>query len=218
VEGTVNVLEAARRANVARIVNTSTGGAIYGDVDVIPSPESTPPAPMAGYGTSKFCAEQYCHLYARLHGLSTVTLRYGNVYGPRQDPLGEAGVIAIFCGRLMDGGRPTIYGDGRQTRDYVFVGDVVQVNLAAADRRDVGGTVNIGTGRETSVLDLVAILRQEGDRDEFEPEFAEARLGEIERSCLDVTRAGEELGWEARTSLSDGMRATLEAARLELAR
>jgi UDP-glucose 4-epimerase len=218
VEGTANVLEAARRANVGRIVNTSTGGAIYGDVDVIPSPESTPPAPMAGYGTSKFCAEQYCHLYARLHGLSTVTLRYGNVYGPRQDPLGEAGVIAIFCGRLMDGGRPTIYGDGRQTRDYVFVGDVVQANLAAADRRDVGGTVNIGTGRETSVLDLVAILRQEGDRDEFEPEFAEARLGEIERSCLDVTRAREELGWEARTSLSDGMRATLEAARLELAR
>jgi UDP-glucose 4-epimerase len=218
VEGTVNVLEAARRANVARIVNTSTGGAIYGEVDEIPTPESTPPAPMAGYGTSKFCAEQYCDLYARLHGLSTVTLRYGNVYGPRQDPLGEAGVIAIFCGRLMDGGRPTIYGDGSQTRDYVFVGDVVQANLAAADRRAVGGTVNIGTGRETSVLDLVDILRREGDRDDFQPEFAEARLGEIERSCLDISRAREELGWEARTSLADGMRATLEAARVELAR
>jgi UDP-glucose 4-epimerase len=218
VEGTVNVLEAARRANVARVVNTSTGGAIYGDVDTIPSPESTPPAPMAGYGTSKFCAEQYCHLYARLHGLSTVTLRYGNVYGPRQDPLGEAGVIAIFCGRLIDGGRPTIYGDGRQTRDYVFVGDVVRANLAAADRRDVGGIVNVGTGRETSVLDIVAILQQEGGRGDFEPEFADARLGEIERSCLDVTRAREELGWEAQTSLAVGMRATLEAARLELAK
>ena len=217
VEGTVNMLEAARRANVARFVNTSTGGAIYGDVDVIPSPESTPPAPMAAYGTSKFCAEQYCSLYARLHGLSALTLRYGNVYGPRQDPLGEAGVIAIFCGRLMDGGRPTIYGDGRQTRDYVFVGDVVAANLAAADSRDVGGAVNIGTGTETSVLDLVAILQQEGGRDDFEPEFAEARLGEIERSCLDVTRAREELGWEARTSLNDGMRATLDAARVELA-
>jgi len=218
VEGTVNVLEAARRAKVARLVNTSTGGAIYGDVDVIPTPENTPPAPMANYGTSKFCAEQYCDLYARLHGLSTVTLRYGNVYGPRQDPLGEAGVIAIFCGRLMDGGRPTIYGDGSQTRDYVFVGDVVQANLAAADRRAVGGTINIGTGRESSVLDLVAILRQEGRRDDFEPEFAEARLGEIERSCLDVTRAREQLGWEPRTSLADGMRATLEAARVELAK
>ncbi|MDX6655219.1 MAG: UDP-glucose 4-epimerase, partial [Solirubrobacteraceae bacterium] len=103
VEGTVNVLEAARAAGVGRVVNTSTGGAIYGDVDKIPSPETTPPAPMAGYGTSKFCAEQYCGLYARLHGLRTVTLRYGNVYGPRQDPLGEAGVIAIFCGKLMEG-------------------------------------------------------------------------------------------------------------------
>jgi UDP-glucose 4-epimerase len=218
VEGTVNVLEAARRASVARVVNTSTGGAIYGDVDVIPSPESTPPAPMAGYGTSKFCAEQYSDLYARLHGLSTVTLRYGNVYGPRQDPLGEAGVIAIFCGRLMDGGRPTIYGDGRQTRDYVFVGDVVQANLAAADRPAVGGAVNIGTGRETSVLDLVEILRREGRRDDFEPEFEPERLGEIARSCLDVSRAREELGWEAQTPLADGLRATLEAARLELAR
>src|SRR3954447_19770451 len=217
VQGTANVLEAARRAGVARFVHTSTGGAIYGDVDTIPSPESTPPAPMAGYGTSKFCAEQYCSLYARLHGLSTVTLRYGNVYGPRQDPLGEAGVVAIFCGKLMDGGRPRIYGDGRQTRDYVFVGDVVAANLAAADSRDVGGAVNIGTGTETSVLDLVAILQQEGGRDDFEPEFAEARLGEIERSCLNVTRARIELGWEARTSLVDGMRATLDAARAELA-
>jgi UDP-glucose 4-epimerase len=217
VEGTINVLEAARRAGVARLVNTSTGGAIYGDVDTIPSPESTAPAPMAGYGTSKFCAEQYCNLYARLHGLSTVTLRYGNVYGPRQDPLGEAGVIAIFCGKLMDGGRPTIYGDGRQTRDYVFVGDVVAANLAAADKRDVGGAVNIGTGMETSVLDLVAILQQEGGRDDFEPDFAEARLGEIERSGLDVTRARDELGWEARTSLNDGIRTTLDAARVEMA-
>src|SRR3954454_11179983 len=217
VQGTANVLEAARRAGVARFVNTSTGGAIYGDVDTIPSPESTPPAPMAGYGTSKFCAEQYCSLYARLHGLSAVTLRYGNVYGPRQDPLGEAGVIAIFCGKLMEGGRPRIYGDGRQTRDYVFVGDVVAANLAAADRT-VGGAVNVGTGRETSVLDLVTILQQEGGRDDFEPEYADARLGEIERSCLDVTRARQELGWEAKTSLSDGMRATLDAARVELAK
>jgi UDP-glucose 4-epimerase len=217
VEGTINVLEAARRANVARFVNTSTGGAIYGDVDTIPSPESTPPAPMAGYGTSKFCAEQYCNLYARLHGLSTVTLRYGNVYGPRQDPLGEAGVIAIFCGKLMDGGRPTIYGDGRQTRDYVFVGDVVAANLAAADRRDVGGAVNIGTGRETSVLDLVRILQQEGARDDFAPQFAEGRLGEIERSCLEVTRARIELGWQARMTLNGGIRATLDATRVEMA-
>jgi UDP-glucose 4-epimerase len=217
VVGTANLLEAARKAGAARFVNTSTGGAIYGDVDTIPTPEGTRPAPMAGYGTSKFCAEQYCNLYERLHGLRTVTLRYGNVYGPRQDPLGEAGVIAIFCGRLMDGGRPTIFGDGSQTRDYVYVGDVVEANLAAADRPAAGGEINIGTGRETSVLDLVRILQQEGDRDDFEPELVPGRIGEIERSCLDVTRARDELGWTARTSLAEGMRATLDAARLELA-
>jgi UDP-glucose 4-epimerase len=217
VVGTANLLEAARKAGAARFVNTSTGGAIYGDVDTIPTPEGTHPAPMAGYGTSKFCAEQYCNLYERLHGLRTVTLRYGNVYGPRQDPLGEAGVIAIFCGRLMDGGRPTIFGDGSQTRDYVYVGDVVEANLAAADRPAARGEINIGTGRETSVLDLVRILQQEGDRDDFEPELVPGRIGEIERSCLDVTRARDELGWTARTSLAEGMRATLDAARLELA-
>jgi UDP-glucose 4-epimerase len=217
VEGTVNVLEAARQANVQRLVNTSTGGAIYGDVDTIPTPESTPPAPMAGYGTSKFCAEQYCNLYTRLHGLSTVTVRLGNVFGPRQDPLGEAGVIAIFCGKLMDGGRPTIYGDGRQTRDYIYVGDVVRGQLAAADNRTHNGAFNIGTGRESSVLDLLEILQQQGGRDDFEPQFAEARLGEIERSCLDVTRARTELGWQAETGLAEGMSATLEATRAQLA-
>src|SRR3954471_5557209 len=116
--GTINVLESARRAGVARVVNTSTGGAIYGDVEVIPAPESTPPRPMAAYGQSKFCAEAYCGWYERLYGLSAVTLRYGNVYGPRQDPHGEAGVVAIFCGKLLAGERPVIYGDGRQTRDY----------------------------------------------------------------------------------------------------
>jgi UDP-glucose 4-epimerase len=218
VEGTINVLEAARQANVQRLVNTSTGGAIYGDVDNIPTPESTPPAPMAGYGTSKFCAEQYCDLYSRLHGLNTVTVRLGNVYGPRQDPLGEAGVIAIFCGKLMEGGRPRIYGDGRQTRDYVYVGDVVSGQLAAADNRASGGAFNIGTGQESSVLDILAILQQEGGRDDFEPEFGEARLGEIERSCLDVSRAQAELGWQAQVALVDGMRATLEASRAELAK
>src|SRR3954470_19869135 len=125
VGGTINVLDAARRAGAARVVNTSTGGAIYGDVETIPTPETTSPRPMAAYGTSKLCAETYCGWFERLYGLSAVTLRYGNVYGPRQDPLGEAGVIAIFCGKLMSGEPPIIYGDGRQTRDYVFVSDVV---------------------------------------------------------------------------------------------
>jgi UDP-glucose 4-epimerase len=216
VEGTVNVLEAARVTGVGRIINVSTGGAIYGEVppDLIPTPETADPKPMAAYGQSKFCAERYCGWYERLYGLPTVTLRLGNVYGPRQDPLGEAGVIAIFCGRLAAGGRPTIYGDGTQTRDYVYVGDVVGAALAAAARAWVRGELNVGTGRETSVLELVDALRGAAGlaESDFEPEFAPPRLGEIQRSCLDVGRAREVLEWEAKVSLREGMRATLEAA------
>jgi UDP-glucose 4-epimerase len=212
VVGTINVLEAARQAGVGRVVNTSTGGAIYGDADVIPSPESTTPLPMAAYGQSKFCAERYLGWYGRLYDQSNVTLRLGNVFGPRQDPLGEAGVIAIFCGKLRSGERPTIYGDGTATRDYVYVGDVVRAQLAAAQAA-VTGEINVGTGRETSVLDIVDVIRdlEPEAAASFEPILADARLGEIERSCLDVSRAREELGWEAQTSLRDGMRATLDA-------
>jgi UDP-glucose 4-epimerase len=212
VVGTINVLEAARLAGVGRLVNTSTGGAIYGDAERIPAPEDENPLPMAAYGQSKFCAERYLGWYGRLYDQSNVTLRLGNVYGPRQDPLGEAGVIAIFCGRIRAGERPTIYGDGTQTRDYVYVGDVVRAQLAAA-RSDVTGEVNVGTGRESTVLDIVDVMKKlepEAAAD-FEPIFAEARLGEIERSCLDVARAREELGFVAETSLEEGMRRTLEA-------
>jgi UDP-glucose 4-epimerase len=213
--GTINVLEAARRTGVARVVNTSTGGAIYGDVDVIPAPETTPPRPMAAYGQSKFCAEAYCGWYERLHGLSAVTLRYGNVYGPRQDPLGEAGVIAIFCGRLIAGERPVIYGDGRQTRDYTYVADVVDANLAAAQHPEAHGVYNVGTGTEASVLEVLGALRRAAglDDDRFQPEFAPARLGEVQRSALDVSRARAELGFTARHDLDDGLRRTLEWAR-----
>ena len=212
VVGTINVLEAARLAGVGRVVNTSTGGAIYGDADKIPSDEATVPLPMAAYGQSKFCAERYLGWYGRLYGQSNVTLRLGNVFGPRQDPLGEAGVIAIFCGKLRDGTRPTIYGDGTQTRDYVYVGDVVRAQLAAG-QSSVTGEINVGTGRETTVLDIVEVMKELEPEAAagFDPAFAEARLGEIERSCLDVTRAREELGFEAQTTLRDGMRATLDA-------
>jgi UDP-glucose 4-epimerase len=215
VGGTINVLEAARGAGVARVVNTSTGGAIYGDVDTIPTPETTPPRPMAAYGTSKLCAETYCGWYERLYGLSAVTLRYGNVYGPRQDPLGEAGVIAIFCGRLMSDERPTIFGDGRQTRDYVFVADIVGANLAAASHPEAHGVYNIGTGRERSVLEVLAALRRAAGLDDhaLQPEFAPGRLGELRRSSLDVNRARAELGFVAQSGLDEGMRRTLEWAR-----
>jgi UDP-glucose 4-epimerase len=215
VVGTINVLEASRLSGVRRVVNTSTGGAIYGDVDVMPTPESVPPRPMSAYGQSKFCAEAYCGWYERLYGLSSVTLRYGNVYGPRQDPHGEAGVIAIFCGKLIAGGRPKIFGDGRQTRDYAYVGDIVAANLAAAAHPEAHGAYNVGTGVEASVLEVVAALREAAGigEGEFEPEFAAARAGELQRSSLDVTRARAELGFSAETDLVSGLRPTLEWAR-----
>src|SRR5436305_3422408 len=157
VEGTINVLEAARTADPdgrARVVFASTGGAIYGETDVLPTPETVEPLPMAAYGQSKFCAERYLGLYARLYGMSTIALRFGNVYGPRQDPHGEAGVVAIFCGRLHAGTRPLIFGDGTQTRDYIYVEDLAAALVSAGDC-DAGGVVNIGTETETSVLELL---------------------------------------------------------------
>src|SRR5947209_6808898 len=155
--GTIAVLQAAERVNARRLVNSSTGGGLYGEARLRPTPEDHPIAPLAPYGQAKLAAEGYCELYHRLHGLSTVSLRYGNVYGPRQDVHGEAGVVAIFCGRLLEGRRPTIYGDGRQTRDWVDVADVVRANLSAVGS-DLTGPVNIGHGQETSVLELIDAL------------------------------------------------------------
>jgi len=214
VVGTINVLEAALAVG-ARVVNSSTGGAIYGEGKIIPAPEDHPAEPEAPYGQSKFAAEGYLELYRRLHGLSTVSLRYGNVYGPRQDPLGEAGVIAIFCGKLIAGDRPVIYGDGRQTRDYTFVADVVAANIAAAEHPEAHGVYNVGTGTECSVLEVLGALRRAGGLgdEELQPEFAPARLGELQRSALDVSRARAELGFRARYDLEEGMRKTLEWAR-----
>ena len=208
--GTIAVLEAARSGGVRRIVNTSTGGGLYGDAERLPTPEDYPIRPLAPYGQSKYAAEGYCELYTRLHGLSTVSLRYGNVYGPRQDVQGEAGVVAIFCGHLIDGSTPTVFGDGRQTRDWVEVGDVVRANLRAAER-DVSGPLNIGWGRETSVLELLSALDDVGGRfgSLREPSFVPERPGEVRRSCLDVSRASRELGWDATVQLRDGLRTIL---------
>jgi UDP-glucose 4-epimerase len=211
VEGTVNVLKAAQAHGVQRFVNTSTGGAIYGEGQIIPAPEDHPVAPEAPYGLSKFCAEQYCLLFTRLHDLSTISLRYGNVYGPRQDPLGEAGVVAIFCGKLLDGEKPTIFGDGQQTRDYVYVGDVVDANLKAAEAQ-TSGAVNIGVGKEVSVLDIVDVLKTHSDG-AFKPEHAPERPGEVRRIALDTSRAQQELGWQAATGLEEGLERTLASLR-----
>src|SRR5438105_4545265 len=211
VEGTINLLAASHAAEVGRFVNTSTGGAIYGEGRILPAPEDHPVAPEAPYGQSKFAAEGYCELFRRLHGLNAVSLRYGNVYGPRQDPLGEAGVIAIFCGRLIAGERPVDFGDGLQTRDYIHVDDVVTANLAAVDS-DASGPVNIGTGMETTVLQLVEALAPLAEAS-FEPDHRPERPGEVRRIALDCTRARDVLGWEAQVALEDGLIQTLESVR-----
>ncbi|HWT92000.1 MAG TPA: NAD-dependent epimerase/dehydratase family protein [Solirubrobacteraceae bacterium] len=213
VEGTVNVLEAARKAGAKRIVFSSTGGAIYGDTDQIPTPETVPCLPMSAYGQSKFCAENYLGLFSRLYGLRGIALRFGNVYGPRQDPHGEAGVVAIFAGLYHGGGRPKVFGDGKQTRDYIYVGDLVEAIVTAGDS-EYEGAINLGTSEETTVLDLIDAFRAAGDgSNDFEPEFAEARLGELERSSLAVGKAEEVLGWRAATSVREGVAQTLAAAK-----
>jgi UDP-glucose 4-epimerase len=212
VGGTANVLEAARAGDTQRLVFVSTGGAIYGEGEGqrLPLAEGAPIAPMSAYGQSKFAAEGYLALYERLYGLSSISLRLGNVFGPRQDPLGEAGVIAIFCGLLQSGGRPTVFGDGKQTRDYIYVGDVVTAALAAAGS-DLTGPVNVGTGIETNVLELAAALGRLGGAESFEPELAPPRAGEVQRITLDAGRAERELGWRPQTGLDEGLRLTLAA-------
>jgi UDP-glucose 4-epimerase len=203
VVGTVRILEAARRHG-AKVVFSSTGGAIYGECDG-PAPESAERRPLAPYGASKLCGEEYLATWNRLHGTGHVALRFGNVYGPRQEPHGEAGVVAIFMGLLHGGGTPTIYGDGSQTRDYVFVADVVRALLAAAEHD--GGVFNVGTGTETSVVGLYdAIQRASGIV--REPSFAEARLGELQRNVLDIALAGRTLGWRPELALDDGLART----------
>ena len=203
VVGTVRILEAARRHG-AKIVFTSSGGAGYGECDG-PAPETAPMQPLAPYGVSKLAGETYLSSYNRLYGSAHVTLRLGNVYGPRQEPHGEAGVVAIFMGLFREGGTPQIYGDGSQTRDYVYVGDVARAALAALDHD--GGVFNVGTGIETSVLELVDAIRAASGIDR-EAELVPARLGELQRSVLDVSLAADELGWRPEHSLAEGLAET----------
>jgi UDP-glucose 4-epimerase len=202
VAGTVSVLEAAREAGAWRVVLASTAAA-YGDPETVPTAEDAPIAPLSPYGTAKAAAEWYLAQYTRLHGLSTMALRMANVYGPRQDRHGEAGVIGIFAGVAAERGRAVVYGDGRQTRDYIYVGDVVRAWLAAADT-DLTGALNVSTGIETSLLDLASALGLEYDH-------APGRPGEIARSCLDPAAAEARLGWRAEVPLDEGLRRTLEA-------
>jgi UDP-glucose 4-epimerase len=209
--GSINVLEAAVRAGVRRVVNTSTGGAIYSRSAPIPTPESATVAPLSAYGLGKHVVEQYADWFGRTAGLDVVTLRYGNVYGPRQDPTGDGGVVAIFCERLLAGRRPVVFGDGSQTRDFVHVGDVAAANLAAADAADLPHRVyNIGTGIEVSVLELLAAVAEVTASGAVAALHAPPRAGEVHRSCLDGRRAVVELGLAAPVPLAEGLRSTVE--------
>ena len=205
VAGTVTVLEGARKAG-AKVVFSSTGGAIYGECDG-PAPEDGRLDPLSPYGIAKLSAEEYVRGWNRIHGTTNVTLRFANVYGPRQDSSLEGGVVAIFLERLKSGAPTVIFGDGKQTRDFVYVGDVVEALLAAAGHD--GGVFNIGTGDETSVLELHAGCAEVAGVT-AEPTFEPARLGDVRRSVLDVSRAAEVLGWRARTPLADGLRLTAQ--------
>ena len=214
VVGTVNALEAAARAEASRFVFTSTGGAIYGEgaerTEELPFSETAGCEPFSIYGQSKLAAEGYIDFYGRTRGLRATTVRLGNIYGPRQDPATEAGVVAIFCEAGRDGGRPTVFGTGEQTRDYVYVADVVAA-LIAAQESDDPGPINVGTGVETSVLRLAELVGRASGRDDFEPEFAPAREGEIERTALDTAGAAERLGWRAERTIEAGIEQTIEA-------
>jgi UDP-glucose 4-epimerase len=201
--GTVNLLQTALEQRT-QIVFSSTGGAIYGESDG-PATEDAPRRPIAPYGTSKLAAEEYLATFNRLYGTRHVSLRYGNVYGPRQDPHGEAGVVAIFFNALRAGDTPKVFGDGSQTRDYVFVGDVARATLAAAGRD--GAVYNVGTGRETSVVELLELCQRIAGTS-FEPNFQPARPGELQRAVVDPSRAVDELGWRPARSLEEGLRET----------
>jgi UDP-glucose 4-epimerase len=203
--GTVKVLEAARRMD-ARVVFSSTGGALYGECDR-PADEDYPKRPLSPYGTAKLSAEHYLETWNRLHGTRHVTVRFANVYGPRQDSSLEGGVVAIFLERMARDEETAIFGDGGQTRDFVYVGDVAAAVLAALGVD--GGAFNVGTGVETSVAELHALCRKVSGSAR-EPRHAEPRLGDVRRSILDSSRAQRELGWTPRVSLEDGLRRTWE--------
>jgi UDP-glucose 4-epimerase len=206
VVGSLRLFELCREAGTRRIVFASTGGAMYGEQAEFPAPESHPAQPVSPYGVAKLAVEHYLHYYAVEYGLQTTSLRYANVYGPRQNPHGEAGVVAIFCDRLLRGQVPCIFGDGEQTRDFVFVDDVVRANLLALDR-ELTGVFNVGTGVETTVTRLCRTLCDEL-APATAPRFAPARPGEQARSSIAPRRLAQEAGWRPQVSLEEGLART----------
>ena len=209
--GTLNVLQQCDAYGVRHVVFTSTGGALYGEPERLPADEEHPVRPLSPYGASKAAAEVYVQALCSLSGIRYTILRYGNVYGPRQDPFGEAGVVAIFANAMMRGQRPVIFGDGSHERDYVYVDDVVQANVCAL-ARDENGVYNIGTGEGTTVSQVFDALAGATDY-AGAPEHATERPGDVHRIYLDVRRAERELGWRAVVPLGEGIRRTVDAMR-----
>ena len=209
--GTLNLLEAAVRHGVRRVIFASTGGAMYGDQDAVPTTEKVFPRPVSPYGVAKLAVERYLHAYQAMHGLRAIALRYSNVYGPRQNPHGEAGVVAIFSRGILEGRELTVNGDGGQTRDYVYVGDVVRANMLATEVAldQELAILNIGTGTETSVNDLVHVFREISGK-EVLWRHGPPRPGEQRRSSLECSPAKRFLGWEATTDLRTGLARTFQ--------
>jgi UDP-glucose 4-epimerase len=213
-DGLLNLVEAGRRTRMRRLLFVSSGGVVYGEPEQRPTPETAKKEPLSPYGVSKFASELYLNYYHQIHGVDYVALRYGNVYGPRQDPHGEAGVVAIFSTKLIEHEPLTIFGDGLQTRDYVFVKDVASANMRLTDLPLPRSTeldqraFNVGTGIETSVVQLAEAL---GRAAGYRPELihADARPGELKHSCLDTARL-KQTGWQPAQSIEDGLRITYE--------
>ncbi|MBN1502903.1 SDR family oxidoreductase [Candidatus Woesearchaeota archaeon] len=206
--GAVNLLQNCINFKIQKFINVSSGGVIYGDNPELPAKENAEKGPLSPYGVSKLTIEYYLQFYNKIHGLKYTTLRYSNVYGLRQDPKGEAGVVAIFSNLMLHNKQPTIYGDGKQTRDYVFVKDVVNANLLAMQDGD-NNAFNIGTGKETNVNELFASMKKiigyTG-----EARYADARAGELQRSCLNIAKAKKLLKWEPMFTLEQGLKETIE--------
>jgi UDP-glucose 4-epimerase len=212
--GTLNVLQQAVKHGVRKVIFSSSGGAIYGEQETYPAPETHVLKPLSPYGLSKLCGEQYLSYFQRVSGLQAVSLRYANVYGPRQDPEGEAGVVAIFIQKMLNNEQPVINGNGRQTRDFVFVDDVVEANLALMGQ-ETQGTYNVGTGVETSINDLFRILVQHTGSTCKEI-HGPAKKGEQARSVIDSMKLRQEVSWEPKADLSDGLKKTVEYFRARM--
>lgn len=202
--GSINLLKTLVDHKGEKFIYASSGGAIYGEPEYLPTDENHPIHPLSPYGASKYAVEKYLDVHGALYGLKAISLRYGNVYGPRQDPFGEAGVIAIFANKILNGERPVVFGDGKQTRDFVYVGDVVEANVAAVEK-DVEGAFNIGTGSQSSVNDITAAILKEIGSD-IKPVYGEPIKGEVRHIYLDISKAKRALGWEPKVNLDEGIR------------